>query len=671
MNPIVPPRNLESLKKEARRWRKALQAGDPGARARLENVLPVAPASPALRHVQLALAREHGYPGWAALKQAVEASLASSRGAAARMLAHYEAAAEALLDAYRTGAPDAMERHYSYTWHRRAWPAMRTYVQLDLGKRPAHPGDEVEIALDDARHLVAVEYGFASWSEVEGFTRSSTAARRVIPKPMRLVVSRGPVDAARAWPEEWETAASSRDWDEIVELLRQPAGFEVRSTYERRSIGLSAEGQMTDELLADLPRAETLTALGLGGSKHVTDEGVRHLARLPALQHLDLSGTSVTDDGLQVLQHLPRLRTLSLAWTRITAEGMPALARCDALEHVNLSVIPGWLESWPARAGDAALRALAGKRKLHRLEIALSDAGLPLLHELPVFKTWQGSGVAPFALLGHNVGPNHLSLRGPFTDRGLHQLRGLDGLFSLDIDDRRLSITPAGLEPLVALANLGALSVDAKDDWMRCIAQMPRLRYLGIQDTSAGDDGFVALSRSRSIEQIWGRRCHNLRTRGFVALSDMPALRGLSVSCLNVDDAGIAALPAFPALRELMPMDVPDAGYRHIGRCNRLESLVLMYCRDTTDAATEHITGLRTLTYYFNSYTTITDRTPELLSTMDSLERITFDTCHGLTNAGVARLARLPRLRELRVSGHGITADVQGAFPPAVTVLCG
>jgi len=118
-------------------------------------------------------------------------------------------------------------------------------------------------------------------------------------------------------------------------------------------------------------------------------------------------------------------------------------------------------------------------------------------------------------------------------------------------------------------------------------------------------------------------------------------------------------------------MDVPDAGYRHIGECEQLESLILMYCRDTTDAATEHITGLRSLSYYFNSYTTITDRTPELLSGMDSLERITFDTCHGLTNAGVARLARLPRLRELRVSGKRVTSEVVDAFSPRVSVLYG
>jgi len=118
-------------------------------------------------------------------------------------------------------------------------------------------------------------------------------------------------------------------------------------------------------------------------------------------------------------------------------------------------------------------------------------------------------------------------------------------------------------------------------------------------------------------------------------------------------------------------MDIRDEGYRHIGRCAELESLVLMYCRDTTDAATEHITGLRKLSYYFNSYTTITDRTPELLSGMDSLERITFDACHGLTNSGVARLGRLPKLREVRVSGRQVTSDVAAMFSPEVSVHVG
>ncbi len=639
-----PRRNLESLKKEAKRWFGKLQAGDPEARARLARAFPDAPATPSLRHVQHALAREHGFAGWTLLKEAIEKRSPEAADAGAKVLALYEAKADALLEAYRTGTPEAMERHYNQTWHRRAWRAMRTYVQLDLGKRPAHPDDDVEITLDDARHLIALEHGFANWRDLEAFTKSVKPERRVTAKPLRLVIRKG--------PDHWEPIAGSREWGEILELLaRHPAA------------GLSGEQQMTDDLLEHLShRAQALTALGLSGCTQITDAGVRHLARIPSLQHLDLTGTSVSDAGLQALGHLPELRSLSLAWNRLTDAGIRVLARCDQLEHLNLGV--------STEIGDAAVRALAGKRKLRHLTIALTDAGLPLLHELPVFKSWQG-GDADLGLVGHKSLPNHLSLRGTFTDAGMRHLRGLDGLFSLNLDDSRLSITAAGLEPLISLAHLAVLGVDAKDDWMPQIAQMPHLRALGAQDTTAGDEGFVALSRSRSIEYIWGRRCHNLRTRGFLALAAMPALRGLSVSCLNVDDEGIGTLPAFPALRELMPMDVPDAGYRHIGKCERLESLILMYCRGTTDTATEHITGLRNLSYYFNSYTTITDRTPELLSAMDSLERITFDTCHGLTNAGIARLARLPKLRELRVSGRGVTPEVRASFPPGVEVFCG
>jgi hypothetical protein len=628
---------LESFKKEAKRWLAALRAGDAAARARLARAVPDAPAVPTLRDVQHALAREHGFVGWTLLKEAIERRAKEVADAAAHARALYEAKAEALLDAYRTGTPEAMERHYSYTWHRRAWPAMRTYVQLDLGKR----GD-ADITLDDARQLIAWEHGFADWRAVEAFTKSLAPERRFTAKPLRLVTRKG--------PDQWEPIAGSREWDEVVELLAQhPAA------------GLSGQGQMTDGLLEDLSqRAPTVTAIGLSGCAQITDAGIRHLAKFPALQHLDLTGTAVTDAGLKVLRDLPRLRTLSLSWNRVTEDGVGVLADCDELEEVNLGL--------STAVGDAAMRALAGKPKLHHLAVALSDEGVARLHNLPVFASWQG-GEAQLGLVGHKSLPNQLTLRGAFTDEGMQHLRGLDGLFGLDIGDSRLAITAAAMEPLMALTHLAVLGVDAKDDWMAPIARMPHLRALTAQDTTAGDAGFAALSRSPSIEYIWGRRCHNLRTRGFVALANMPALRGLSVSCLNVDDAGIATLPGFPALRELMPMDVPDAGFRHIGRCRQLESLILMYCRETTDAATRHITGLERLSYYFNSYTTITDRTPELLSVMDSLERITFDSCHALTDAGIGRLARLPKLRELRVSGRGITSGVRAPFPPGVAVF--
>ena len=75
---LTPRSSLESLRKEAKRWLKALREQDPEARARLEQALPGAPATPTLRDVQHALALEHGLPGWTALRGALATRQPSS-----------------------------------------------------------------------------------------------------------------------------------------------------------------------------------------------------------------------------------------------------------------------------------------------------------------------------------------------------------------------------------------------------------------------------------------------------------------------------------------------------------------------------------------------------------------------------------------------------------------
>ena len=253
--------------------------------------------------------------------------------------------------------------------------------------------------------------------------------------------------------------------------------------------------------------------------------------------------------------------------------------------------------------GDGAIKALAGKRELRRFKTGkqVTDAGLPLLHEFPSSRRGRAAR-SSMALMSSEAEPNHLLLDGPFTNKGLASLAGLDGLFGLSFFWHVSRFTADGLEPLAELPNLGFSGLRGElcnDDAMRHIAAIPRLRMLMAQGTVASDDGFAALSRSQTIEYIWGRECPNLAGRGFAALAAMPALRGLAVSCKNVDDDGSSALPRFPALRELMPMDVPDDGFRHVGRCEQLEALWCMYCRDTGDAATEHIAGLSRLKTYY------------------------------------------------------------------------
>jgi hypothetical protein len=632
---ITSNTSLDNLKKEAKRWLKALRAGDADARARLRAALPDAPAEPALRDVQHALAREYGLPGWNALK---------FRLADEAPIRKYERVAEAAVKAYEAPDPNAMRIVWNYFGHMRAWPAMRRYMRLDLGKTESPQPNEVdELTLEEARWLVARAQGFESWDALEQFAAALPVDKVLAEKAVALVTL----------DHKWQPqlAARSRDWDEVIALSK-----------ERRIPGLGAMGQMTNALLARIAHLEHIEALDLNGSHALTDEGLYALARLPRLKYLNLGGCGgITDRGLEVLRQLPALEWLGLGWTRITDSGVVHVSACEELKRLDVG---------GTGTGDGAIRALAGKSKLRELHTGngVTDDGLAPLHDIPAFAKWQPDEASARTQSAEDR-PNLLSLRGAFTDDGMRSLVGLNGLYALDIDSAQLAITGKGLVPLAELPHLERLGFDAKDESMPYIAALPHLRFLFCQDTSAGDDGFVALSRSRTLEHIWGRRCYNLRRRGFVALADLPALRYLSVSCKNVDDVGLSALPRFPALRELMPMDVPDDGYRHIGHCTELESLVLMYCRDTGDVATSHITGLTRLKKYFASYNRITDRTPELLSTMDSLEEITFDTCAGLTNAGVAALARLPRLKALGVSGMPrVTSEVVGAFPERVRV---
>lgn len=80
---LTPRSTLETIRRQARRWLKAIQAGDGPAIARFRQLIPNHAGTPKLREVQHALARDYGFPNWAALKQELAAREAAARGHAA------------------------------------------------------------------------------------------------------------------------------------------------------------------------------------------------------------------------------------------------------------------------------------------------------------------------------------------------------------------------------------------------------------------------------------------------------------------------------------------------------------------------------------------------------------------------------------------------------------
>lgn len=686
--------SLEQLRKQAKELLRRARAGDSVAQERLRLVKPRLGApdrvdEATLADAQFALARAYGFESWAALVHHVEALLqaraeAEASTTAAGPLDPFERIAADMLAASQAGDAEALQRLNTIYGSRFTADELRAQLRQRLhaisGAPPtpaspspspasislesaaaasraessSEPSDAAALTLADTRLLVARMYFFESW---DAFARSS-----VQPPSDPRTVRHGMSSTPPFYRIDWHTRTlepspplSDRDWDTICGLMT-----------ELRMTGLRAFGQMTDAALARVSALEHVTSLNISDSSQISDDGLRHLARMPQLRHLDLGGWSdrITDRGLAVLRELPSLTDVALRWQQgITDAGVAHLAACEPLEIVDLM---------GTRTGDDALRALAGKRHLRQLKTGalVTAAGLPHLQGLPMFKTWHGGDIR-FGLMEFVAEPTYLLLPpAPFTERGLDRLAGLDGLFALNVDGPQV-MTAAGLRPLAALPHLGWLGCDPTDDAMEVLAALPGLRMLMCQDTAAGDDGFVSLSRSRTLEYIWGRRCYNLRGRGFAALADLPALRGLSVSCKNVDDAALSRLPQFPALRELMPMDVPDAGFRHVGRCASLEALWCMYCRDTTDAATEQIAGLSALRTYYAGQTQITDRSLEILGRMSSLERVTIASCGGVTDEGIAALAALPNLRELVLELlPRVTRAGAASLPARVRVTC-
>ena len=484
--------------------------------------------------------------------------------------------------------------------------------------------------LADAQFVLAREHGFESWPKLVQHIHAVHSAP--------FILSSEPPFYRIDWTNnsiEPRQPMSRKDWEDVCVVIKE--------------LGLTAinSGNLIgDDDLEIISQLDQITSLNLDGSKRLTDKGLRYLARMPQLRELILGG-QITDEGLEALDHLRELRVFRMFWQgNITDEGIANLRFCDQLEEVDLL---------GCNAGDGAIAALAGKPDLRRFKTGrnVSDDGLSLLHQFPAFKTAQAEE-PKFGLMSFSAEPTNLLIDGPFTRKGLNNLRGLDGLFGLSFFWHTSRLRGDDLQVLDGLSNLVYLGCQDQlcdDAAMRHIAALPKLRMLMGQGTVATDEGFESFSRSQTIEYFWGRECPNLNGRGFVALSRMPALKGLAVSCKFVDDPALASLPEFPALRELMPMDVGDDGFRHIGRSRQLESLILMYCRDTTDLATSHIVRMPALKKYHAGYTLITDASLEMLSRIKSLEEISFEGCKFISDAGIPFLTTLPGLREVSIGG--------------------
>ena len=183
---------------------------------------------------------------------------------------------------------------------------------------------------------------------------------------------------------------------------------------------------------------------------------------------------------------------------------------------------------------------------------------------------------------------------------------------------------------------------------------MPHLRRISMGDPVASDVGFAALAKSPSLEDISAWNAQNVTTAD--SLANLPRLQSLFLGGPKLKDEGLSQMPHFRNLRRFLVgrnNAFTDECFRHLAQAPKLTHLVNMYLPTTGDRATDYLADSAHLIEYrvfANGQAQFSDHSLQRLSSMESLERLILDGLPRISNDGLIKLTRLPRLKSLTVT---------------------
>jgi hypothetical protein len=354
----------------------------------------------------------------------------------------------------------------------------------------------------------------------------------------------------------------------------------------------------------------------------VTDEGVKHLAKLTDLTSLDLDLTGVRGPGLKHLKPLTKLTYLKVGFGErvqdkwqylgITDDLLAGLADARLLHALEWAQGPlagnkvrrpareedvTFLNLYHTRVTDGGLRHLAGLSSLAGIELGGTRVTGTGFRDLTGLKqlTYISLQEAPTteeglkAIAGiENLGTLYL-LQHPLTPEGVRNLAGLKKL-------RKLSVAPSRVtdEVLAALVDTGLLRTltgvgrDGKPNWgvqsyfcdeKDFPGNLGEITYLNLIDTSVTDDGLKPLAKLKNLRQLklgihWEHR---------------------QVGKPEVTGAGLRHLGELEHLTflELQGPQITDESMKSVALLKNLKSLDLYFWTEVTFAGLEHLKPLK------------------------------------------------------------------------------
>lgn len=446
-----------------------------------------------------------------------------------------------------------------------------------------------------------------------------------------------------------------RDADQLVlEPISRLTGLRILS--------LSQTG-VTDAQMHRLKPLQSLRALEFCQESSIKNAGLAVLKDLPALEYLDLD-TATTDVGFKHLGQLQNLRWLRLRTGRTWGPGLAELAKLPRLERLCLWGTTG--------ISDRQVSYLEGLTRLKSLTLwgtsyPLTDATLASIGKLTSLEELYFICIAT-----------------KFTDAGLahlknlRRLRRVEGLGSPGIDAE-------GLRHLAALPNLEC--IDDVELSAEAIAVLPSFRnlkalhFVGMMPPKGKPVPLVDISGLANLTGLEDLFLASDRwaPEDLVVLGFLKALRRLRVMD-DVTDENLATIGTLKKLEHLnLSGDgVTKRGLNQLQGLTKLETLgvkVFSMTGPQIDETPLQLSSLKNLKTFSASGVLLVDADLASLAGMRHLEWLTLQNCtfseaglHHLqdltalkiltigdldcpTGVGLACLAELESLRDLRLQG--------------------
>ena len=255
-----------------------------------------------------------------------------------------------------------------------------------------------------------------------------------------------------------------------------------------------------------------------------------------------------------------------------------------------------------------------------------------------------------------------------------HDLRQLEQAGAI-FDDRtndpswiRLSGATLGPNTVASLARLTQLEdlvldeSNVTDNDLKRLAQLTQLKRLSLVRTAVTNDGLAHLAHLPRLGTLILNSSYHVTDEGLDTLARFESLEELSLLDTTV------TLPALIALSSqhdtlqinsphgvlgnrklaLSGTEITDAGLLRLHNAQGLQGLELP--RRITDRGFRHLHQLADLKYLVAAGTAITDQgLKELLNHTDALSELDLSGCSRLTDNGLAVLATLPNLTQLKL----------------------